>query len=117
MPSAQKLNHLAVIMDGNGRWAEKQNHKRLFGHVQGAKTTRWLIQHCSQMKLPFLSLFALSAENIYRPAKEIQSLKKLLEKAFLKHSDLLMKEKNPVEYFRRSVPFSPFFAKNKPKAL
>jgi len=92
-PSAPQIKHLAVIMDGNGRWARKHRHRRLFGHVQGAKTSRWLIQHCSQLRIPFLSLFALSTENINRPAIEIKSLTNLLEKVFLKHSPLLMKEK------------------------
>ena len=79
-------------MDGNGRWAEKHKHIRIFGHVQGAKRALSLIRHCSRIKLPFLSLFALSTENTLRPKEEFDSLKKLLEKAFLKHSSLMMKE-------------------------
>ena len=88
----QNLKHLAVIMDGNGRWAEKHNHGRIFGHVQGAKKARSIIHYCSQIKLPYLSLFTLSTENILRPKQEIVGLKNLLEKVFLEHSDLLMKE-------------------------
>ena len=79
-------------MDGNGRWAKKHNHNRIFGHVQGAKNTRWIIQYCSQIQLSFLSLFALSTENIDRPKTEVKGLKSLLEKVFFKHSALLMKE-------------------------
>ena len=94
MKQQQHLNiqHLAVIMDGNGRWAEEHKHKRIFGHIQGAKTTRRLIQYCSQLKIPFLSLFALSTENIQRPEVEIKGLKNLLEKVFLKHSKLFMEK-------------------------
>lgn len=92
MPSSP-LQHLALVMDGNGRWAEKHNHSRIFGHVRGAKTTRKIIKHCSKIQLPFLSLFALSTENAFRPKKELIGLKKLLEKSFLQHSDLLIKEK------------------------
>lgn len=94
MKQQQHLNiqHLAIIMDGNGRWAEQHRHKRIFGHIQGAKTTRRLIQYCSQLKIPFLSLFALSTENVQRPEVEIKGLKNLLEKNFLKHSQLLMKK-------------------------
>ena len=80
-------------MDGNGRWAKKKQQARLFGHIQGAKTTRWLIKHCAQIKIPFLSLFTLSVENCKRPKKELEGLKNLLEKVFLKHSQLLIKEK------------------------
>ena len=81
-----------MIMDGNGRWAEKHNHERIFGHIRGAKTTRLIIQYCSQLKIPFVSLFVLSTENLSRPQTEVTGLKNLLEKVFLKHSDLLMKE-------------------------
>ena len=91
-PFIPQFKHLAVIMDGNGRWAKKHKHRRLFGHVQGAKKSRWLIQHCSKLQIPFLSLFALSTENVNRPKTEVKILKNLLEKVFLKHSNLLMKE-------------------------
>ena len=86
------MKHLAVIMDGNGRWAERRKHARIFGHVQGAKKARSLIQYCSQLKLPFLSLFVLSTENILRPELEIKGLKKLLEKVFVKNSEFLIRE-------------------------
>ena len=87
------IKHLAVIMDGNGRWAEKRNHRRIFGHVQGARQARAFIQFCSQAGIPFVSLFALSTENLLRPQSEVTALKKLLKKVFLKHSDFLMKER------------------------
>ena len=92
LQSKVPLKHLAVIMDGNGRWAERRGHSRIFGHVQGAKTARSLIKICARGGLRFLSLFALSSENILRPQAEVASLQKLLEKVFLKHSSFLMKE-------------------------
>ena len=87
-----ELKHLAVIMDGNGRWAEKKKRKREFGHIQGAKQARSLIRYCSELEIPFLSLFALSTENLLRPQTEVRALLKLLEKVFVKHSSLLMKK-------------------------
>lgn len=90
--SQVELEHLAVIMDGNGRWAEKKDRSRQFGHIQGAKQTRSLIQYCSELKIPFLSLFALSTENLLRPQKEVMALLKLLEKVLIKHSSLLMRK-------------------------
>ena len=84
------LKHLAIIMDGNGRWAQQRNHKRLFGHVRGARTARSIISKCSDLQIPYLSLFALSTENILRPESEIQSLINLFEKTFLKHGQLLI---------------------------
>ena len=80
-------------MDGNGRWAEKRNHNRVFGHLQGAKKALSIIKYCSQIGLPFLSLFALSTENVQRPKKELEALTNLLEKVFFKYSNWLIQEK------------------------
>ena len=85
------LNHLAVIMDGNGRWAKQRGHHRIFGHVKGAFRAKELVEICSQKKIPFLTLFAFSQENSQRPAKEILALFRLFEKALLRHSSLLKK--------------------------
>lgn len=90
--SKPPLDHLAVIMDGNGRWAEQRGHRRIFGHVQGAKTARRVIKICARQGLRFLSLFALSSENVFRPQAEVAGLQKLLEKVFVKHSSFLMEE-------------------------
>ena len=86
------LNHLAVIMDGNGTWAKSKKHQRFFGHVKGVKSSLEIIKHCSKIKIPFLSLFVLSAENLYRPRAEVENLFKLLEKTFKKHSFFLFQE-------------------------
>lgn len=89
MPSTQSLKHLAVIMDGNGRWAHKHKHNRAFGHIKGAQTTRQIIQYCADLKIPYLSLFALSTENMQRPQTELKVLKKILTKSFSKQASLL----------------------------
>ena len=83
------LKHVAIIMDGNGRWAELRKHQRIFGHVQGAKKAREMIYFFSKNKLPFLSLFAFSTENALRPKKEVESLDQLLQKNLFKHQDFL----------------------------
>lgn len=85
------LKHVACVMDGNGRWAKKQNRTRYYGHVCGAKRARSLIQYCSRIQLPYLSLFVLSTENLLRPKNEVQSLIQLLEKLFIKQADFLIK--------------------------
>lgn len=87
------LNHLAIIMDGNGTWASSKKHKRFFGHVKGVQSSLAIIKHCSKIKIPFLSLFALSTENLHRPKPEVENLFKLLEKTFKKHSSFLFQEK------------------------
>ena len=90
---SDSLKHIALIMDGNGRWALTRNHPRVFGHIQGMKSSLKIIEHCSQIKLSYLSLFALSTENLKRSSSEVENLKKLLNKAFQKYSALLFKHK------------------------
>ena len=89
MPS---LNHLAIIMDGNGTWATSRKHHRVFGHVKGMRASLEIIKHCSELKIPVLSLFALSTENLYRPKLELENLFKLLEKTFKKYSSFLFQK-------------------------
>jgi len=86
------LKHLAIIMDGNGTWAELKKHRRFFGHVKGVNSSLAIIRHCSKIKIPYLSLFALSTENLYRPQSEVETLFKLLEKTFKKHSSFLFQK-------------------------
>ena len=88
-----RLNHLAVIMDGNGRWAKKRNHHRIFGHIRGAQKAKELVEVCSGKKISFLTLFTFSQENSHRPGQEVSALFRLLEKALLKHSPFLKKHK------------------------
>ena len=72
--------HIAIIMDGNGRWAKQQGKKRTQGHKEGAKVVREITQWCANQKIPFLTLYAFSTENWKRPKMEIDYLMKLLEK-------------------------------------
>ncbi|MEO1881940.1 MAG: isoprenyl transferase [Methylococcales bacterium] len=66
--------HIAIIMDGNGRWAEKKYMPRAFGHKAGVKVVRNIVEHCVKEKIEVLSLFAFSSENWRRPKKEIEIL-------------------------------------------
>lgn len=72
-----KLNHIAIIMDGNGRWAQKKNKLRIYGHKEGIKAVLRAIRFSLENKLNSLTLYAFSTENWRRPAKEILSLIKL----------------------------------------
>ncbi|MAQ72322.1 MAG: di-trans,poly-cis-decaprenylcistransferase [Candidatus Marinimicrobia bacterium] len=72
------LNHLAIIMDGNGRWAKDQKLDRLSGHKEGAKSAKKIIQACSNLKIKYLTLYTFSTENWNRPQLEIDSLMALL---------------------------------------
>ena len=66
--------HVAVIMDGNGRWARKRRLPRVAGHRKGAETARHFISLCGEKKIPFLTLFAFSSENWKRPQPEVRRL-------------------------------------------
>ncbi len=70
--------HIAIIMDGNGRWAKEQGLGRLLGHESGAENVREITRECSRLGVGRLTLYAFSAENWKRPAPEIQGLMKLL---------------------------------------
>jgi undecaprenyl diphosphate synthase len=72
------VNHLGVIMDGNGRWAINKNQPRIYGHKQGAKTAKMIIDYCAKKEIPFLTLYTFSNENWSRPKEEIDSLMDLL---------------------------------------
>ncbi|MEZ4875576.1 MAG: isoprenyl transferase [Flavobacteriaceae bacterium] len=70
--------HLAVIMDGNGRWAKKQGLYRTFGHENGTKAVREIVEACAALPIPYLTLYAFSTENWNRPKLEVEALMKLL---------------------------------------
>ncbi|WP_432422798.1 isoprenyl transferase [Zobellia alginiliquefaciens] len=70
--------HLAIIMDGNGRWAKKQGKLRVFGHENGVKTVRETVENCVRLELEYLTLYTFSTENWNRPKIEIDTLMKIL---------------------------------------
>ena len=72
------LSHLAIIMDGNGRWAKAKGLPRLKGHEEGAKRVLEIAKEAKSMNIPYLSLFAFSTENWSRPELEVKGLFKLL---------------------------------------
>ena len=73
-------SHIAVIMDGNGRWAQKRLMNRIKGHEKGAETVRMVVRTCREIGVRFLTLYAFSTENWDRPKKEITALMSLLKK-------------------------------------
>jgi len=73
-------HHLAIIMDGNGRWARARMLPRIMGHRKGVQTVRLIVEECSKIGIRFLTLFAFSAENWSRPKTEVRSLMTLLKK-------------------------------------
>jgi undecaprenyl diphosphate synthase len=78
-------------MDGNGRWAKERNLKRTAGHEQGAETVRKITEHCAQIGIKYLTLYAFSTENWSRPKLEVEYLMKLLEKYLKSELDIYLK--------------------------
>jgi undecaprenyl diphosphate synthase len=79
MDKQKKLpNHIAIIMDGNGRWAKQRNKNRIYGHNKAKKSVKECVEYCVEHKIKFLSLFTFSTENWNRPKLEVKALMKLL---------------------------------------
>ncbi len=76
--------HLAIIMDGNGRWAKKQGMLRVFGHEKGTKSVKQTVENSAKLGIEFLTLYAFSTENWNRPKIEVDTLMKLLVNALKK---------------------------------
>ena len=86
------LNHVAIIMDGNGRWGIKYKKSRNAGHKEGLKSVEKIIKETIKNKIKFLTLFAFSTENWKRPRKEVNYLFNLLESFLLNRIDDLHKQ-------------------------
>jgi undecaprenyl diphosphate synthase len=85
--------HIAIIMDGNGRWAKQRGLPRIKGHEKGADAVRECVEGCGELKVEYLTLYAFSAENWQRPKSEVFALMRLLDK-FLKEKTPELVEKN-----------------------
>tara|TARA_Y100000590_G_scaffold221486_1_gene250662 strand:- start:1199 stop:1879 length:681 start_codon:yes stop_codon:yes gene_type:complete len=87
-----ELNHVAVIMDGNGRWGLKKNKTRNYGHLKGIKTVETVIKSSIKNKIPFLTLYTFSTENWQRPESEINFLFDLIRKSLKKKLGKIIKQ-------------------------
>ncbi|TVQ65599.1 MAG: isoprenyl transferase [Balneolaceae bacterium] len=83
--------HIAIIMDGNGRWAQKKGNIRLHGHKAGVESVRDVTESCAQLGVKYLTLYAFSTENWNRPSAEVNGLMKLLVQALRDEADRLIR--------------------------
>ncbi len=90
--AAQSLRHLAIIMDGNGRWAEARGLARTEGHRRGAEVMRDVARACADRGIRILSLYTFSTENWRRPTSEVNALMKLIATFFKKYQKELIEE-------------------------
>ena len=86
-----KLNHVAFIMDGNGRWGKNKKKNRNFGHLEGVKTVQKVVRHSIKLRIPIISFYVFSIENWKRPKKEINYLFKLIDLYFKKELKNIIK--------------------------
>jgi undecaprenyl diphosphate synthase len=88
----QKLpRHIAIIMDGNGRWAKEKGQDRLYGHFHGVESVRTIVEGCAELGIGYLTLYAFSTENWDRPEQEVTGLMELLVDTIRKEVDTLNK--------------------------
>jgi len=87
----EKPQHIAIIMDGNGRWAKKRLMPRISGHRRGLESVKTVITQCQKLNIPFLTLFAFSTENWLRPTQEVDFLMSLFQDSIKKESSSLIK--------------------------
>ena len=92
-PPQRTPAHIAIILDGNGRWARQRGLTRIFGHEEGAKAVRQSVEGCGETGVKFLTLYAFSQENWKRPKNEVNALMGLLEKFLVEYTHELL-EKN-----------------------
>jgi undecaprenyl diphosphate synthase len=83
--------HIAIIMDGNGRWAKEQGQDRLFGHFHGVQSVRDIVEGCAELGVRYLTLYAFSTENWDRPQQEVTGLMELLVETIRKEVPILNK--------------------------
>tara|TARA_B100000242_G_scaffold293069_1_gene270076 strand:+ start:1087 stop:1752 length:666 start_codon:yes stop_codon:yes gene_type:complete len=82
-----KLNHIAYIMDGNGRWGKKRKKGRNYGHLKGVEAVKKIVKSSLKLRIPFVTFYVFSSENWKRPKTEIKFLFKLIKNYFLKEID------------------------------
>jgi undecaprenyl diphosphate synthase len=90
VPLERRPRHIAIIMDGNGRWAVAQNEPRIVGHQYGAKTVRKITEECARLKIEQLTLYCLSSENWKRPQHELDFLLHLLQQYMIEERSTLL---------------------------
>tara|TARA_B110000093_G_scaffold98853_1_gene106384 strand:- start:51 stop:728 length:678 start_codon:yes stop_codon:yes gene_type:complete len=105
------INHVAVIMDGNGRWGIKHKGSRNLGHRAGLKTVEDVIQVSIEEKIKYLTLYTFSTENWKRPKKEVSFLFRLLENFLKEKIDVLIKRKIKLKFIGELKRISPTLKK------
>ena len=99
--------HVAIIMDGNGRWAKKRGLPRTAGHKVGAETFRKIARHCKKLGIEYLTVYAFSTENWKRPAEEVETIMGLLKNYMAEAIESMEEEKIKLKFFGDMSALSP----------
>ncbi len=99
--------HIAIIMDGNGRWAKNRGLPRTAGHAAGAETFRTIATYCKDIGLEYLTVYAFSTENWKRPPEEVASIMGLLKKYLLEAIGRMERDRVKMEFFGDLSPLAP----------
>ena len=100
-PAKRSPRHIAIIMDGNGRWAQRQDLPRIEGHRRGVASVRRTVEECARLGIEQLTLYCLSSENWKRPQPEVDFLMHLLEQYMIEERSVLMRQNVSVEIIGR----------------
>ena len=105
----QPIKHIAIIMDGGRRWAQKRNLKIYQGHLSGVKSVQRAVKFSIKNKISYLTLFAFSTENWRRPQKEVLDISRILEESILKYSSFILSHHIRLHILGDLSPFSKSF--------
>ena len=100
-------NHIAIILDGNGRWAKKRGLPRKLGHREGAKTFKTIARYCRNLNIPYISFYAFSTENWKRSETEVSAIMALLKKYLLEAVDTMERDHIRLHFFGDMTPIAP----------
>ncbi|MCD8086705.1 MAG: isoprenyl transferase [Clostridiales bacterium] len=99
--------HIAIIMDGNGRWAKRRGLPRTAGHAAGAETFRRVATYAKDIGLQYLTVYAFSTENWKRPQEEVNSIMRLLKKYLLEAIEDMERDRFKIQFFGDLTPLTP----------
>src|ERR1700685_3749619 len=119
VPAAARPAHIAIIMDGNGRWAQRQGLPRIEGHRRGVASVRRTTEECARLDIEQLTLYCLSSENWKRPREELEFLMHLLEQYMIEERSTIMEQDISVRIIgrREGIPVATLAEMDKTIAL
>lgn len=109
--------HIAIIMDGNGRWAKQKDKPRIFGHREGAQSLRAVLKACAEFGVKYLTVYAFSTENWARPQEEVDFLMDLFSNTIDNEMGELMENSVRVQFLGRLAKFSPELRQKMQKSM